>query len=198
MWPDWTMILEAQWSHAKFSLVIHNNCSSFSFMFNSNTQRLHCKYYHLLDKVIENKFQKWVHTLRTDKVAIHQCGTTNLLQRRGITSSTSVAKSGIQWSCWEQIELTRGARKMLRDSDLVRPLGWGTQLTSTYHCCPSATSRQHHSIQKGLLDMPSISHLCIFGIQVLHKGIWQNSVKLDDKAKECRLVGYEKKPSMLS
>ena len=52
------MTPEAQWSHAKFSLVIHNDCSNFGFMFNLTHKDHTGKIIIDLDKAIENKFQK--------------------------------------------------------------------------------------------------------------------------------------------
>ena len=74
--------------HAKFSLVVHDECSSFGFVFNlDHTVNVFID----LDKVIENKFQKWVHTLKTDNGG----GFTNnelqtYCQDRGSTSAMRV------------------------------------------------------------------------------------------------------------
>jgi len=85
------MIPEALWSHAKFSLVIHDNCLSFGFVFNLTHKDHTAKIIIDLDKVIENKFQKWVHTLRTDNGGeFINAELQTYCQERGITSSTSV------------------------------------------------------------------------------------------------------------
>src|SRR5882724_3717839 len=85
------MTLEAQWLHAKFSLVVHDKCSSFGFVFNLTHKDHTVKVLIDLDKAIENKFWKWVHTLKTDNGGEF---TNNELQTycqdRGITSATSV------------------------------------------------------------------------------------------------------------
>jgi len=57
---------EARWSHAKFSLLIHDDSLIFRFTFNLTHKDQTAKVIIGLDKVIENKFQKWVHTLKTD------------------------------------------------------------------------------------------------------------------------------------
>jgi len=49
---------EARWSHARFSLVINNDCSGFSFMFNLKHKDNTVKAIIELDKTIETKFQK--------------------------------------------------------------------------------------------------------------------------------------------
>ena len=55
------MTLEAWWSHAKFSLVVHDECSSSRFVFNLTHKDHTVKVLIDLDKVIENKFQKQAH-----------------------------------------------------------------------------------------------------------------------------------------
>ncbi len=57
---------EARWSHAKYSLVIGDDCSGFGFVFNLKHKSEAVNAIIDLDKVIESKFQKRVHTLRTD------------------------------------------------------------------------------------------------------------------------------------
>jgi len=59
------MTLEARWTHAKFSLIVHNNCSGFGFVFNLAHKDDTVKVIISLEKSIENKFQKRVHTLKT-------------------------------------------------------------------------------------------------------------------------------------
>src|SRR5882724_7141184 len=53
-----TMSPEARWTHAKFSLIIHDNCSSFGFAFNLTTKDQTTKTIMDLDRAIENKFQR--------------------------------------------------------------------------------------------------------------------------------------------
>jgi len=87
-----SMTPEARWSHANFSLVVHDECSSFRFVFNLTHKDHTVKVLINLDKAIENKFRKWVHTLKTNNGGEF---TNNELQTycqdRGITSTMSVA-----------------------------------------------------------------------------------------------------------
>src|SRR5882724_9276553 len=57
---------EAQWSHARFSLIVHDDCSTFGFTFHLTHKDHALKALIDLDKSIENKFQKQMHTLKTD------------------------------------------------------------------------------------------------------------------------------------
>jgi len=52
------MTPEARWSHGKFSLIIHDDCSSFGFTFNLSHKDQTARIIIDLDKAIENKFQK--------------------------------------------------------------------------------------------------------------------------------------------
>jgi len=82
---------EARWTHAKFSLVINDDCSSFGFVFNLKHKDKTAKMIMELDKAIETKFQKRVHTLRTDnggEFVNHQAA--RLLPDCGISLITSV------------------------------------------------------------------------------------------------------------
>jgi len=136
------MAPEARWSHAKFSLVVHDECSSFGFVFNLTHKDHTVKALIDLDKAIENKFQKRIHTLRTDNGGEF---INNKLQAycqdRGITSTTSVAYSPELNGRAERRNRTHieGARTMLKDSDLGKDL-WGEAIsTHVYICnhCPS-------------------------------------------------------------
>jgi len=60
---------EVQWSHAKFSLVINDDCSGFGFMFNLRHKDKVAKTIIDLDKAIQAKFHKRVHTLRSEMEA---------------------------------------------------------------------------------------------------------------------------------
>jgi len=83
---------EARWSPAKFSLLIHDNNSSFGLTFNLTHKDQTAKIIIRLDKVIENKFQMRVHTLKMDnggEFINNELQT--YCQERGITSSTSIA-----------------------------------------------------------------------------------------------------------
>jgi len=69
--------------------VVHDECSSFGFVFNLTHKDHTVKVFINLDMAIEKKFQKWVHTLKMD---IGGKFTNNELQTycwdRGITSAT--------------------------------------------------------------------------------------------------------------
>ena len=52
------MTPEARWTHAKFSLIIHDDCSSFGFTFNLAHKDQTAKTIMDLDRAIENKFQR--------------------------------------------------------------------------------------------------------------------------------------------
>src|SRR5882724_5929393 len=85
------MTLEARWTHAKFSLIMHDDCSSFRFAFNLSHKDQTARIIIDLDKAIENKFQKRIHTLRMDnggKFVNSELQTH--CQERGIMSITSV------------------------------------------------------------------------------------------------------------
>src|SRR6266481_4773166 len=60
------MLPEARWTHARFSLIINDDCSGFGFVFNLKHKDDAVKAIIDLDKAIETKFQKRIHTLRTD------------------------------------------------------------------------------------------------------------------------------------
>ena len=86
------MTLEAQWTHAKFSLIIHNDCSSFGFAFDLSHKDQTARIIIDLDKVIENKFQKRIHTLRMDNGGKFMNSELQThCRERGIMSITSVA-----------------------------------------------------------------------------------------------------------
>ena len=54
---------KARWTHAKFSLVINDDCSGFGFIFNLWNKDKITKMIIKLEKAIEMKFKKRVHTL---------------------------------------------------------------------------------------------------------------------------------------
>jgi len=191
------MAPEARWSHAKFSLVVHDECSSFGFVFNLTHKDHTVKVLIDLDKAIENKFRKRVHTLKTDNGGEF---TNNELQTycrdRGITSIMSVAYNPELNGHAERRNRTHieGARTMLKDSDLGKDL-WGEALsTHVYICnhCPSNTLPGNITpYEKVFGHAPSISHLRVFGSKCFIKVPDETRSKLDDKAKECRLIGYD-------
>ena len=57
---------EVRWTHAKFCLVVNNNCLGFVFVFNLKHKDEVAKILIDLDSTIETKFQKRVHTFKTD------------------------------------------------------------------------------------------------------------------------------------
>jgi len=52
------MTPEARWMHAKFSLIVHDDCLGFGFVFNLAHKDDTAKVIISLEKSIENKFQK--------------------------------------------------------------------------------------------------------------------------------------------
>jgi len=84
---------KAKWS-PKFSLVINDDCSGFGFIFNLRHKDEMTKTLIELDKVIETKFQKRIHTLRTENGGefLNQ-QLQDYCRGRGISLITSVAYS---------------------------------------------------------------------------------------------------------
>ena len=86
---------------------------------------------------------------------------------------------------------------MLKDSDLGKDL-WGKALSThvyIHNHCPSNTLPGNITLyEKVFGHAPSISHLCVFGSKCFVKVPDETQSKLDDKAKECRLIGYEGDP----
>jgi len=77
--------------HAKFSLIVHDDCSGFGFVFNLTHKDETAKVLINLERSIENKFQKRVHTLKTDnggEFINHELRSP--CQSRGISLVTSV------------------------------------------------------------------------------------------------------------
>src|SRR5882724_3426180 len=123
---------EARWTHAKFSLIINDDCSGFGFVFNLKHKDETAKSIMELDKAIEMKFQKRVHTLRMDngwEFVNHQLQ--EYCWDRGISSITSVAYNPELNGRAERRNRTHieGARTMLKDSDLGKDL-WGEALST--------------------------------------------------------------------
>src|SRR5882724_6186050 len=83
---------------------------------------------------------------------------------------------------------------MLKDSDLGKDLWGEALLTHVYihNWCPSSMLPNNITpYEKIFGHTPSISHLRIFGSKCFIKVPDESRSKLDDKAKECRLIGYE-------
>src|SRR5882724_10405435 len=83
---------EARWSHARFCLIINDDWSGFAFVFNLCHKDETAKTIISLDKAIEMKFWKRIHTLRTDNGGefVNQ-QLQEYCQDRGISLITSVA-----------------------------------------------------------------------------------------------------------
>ena len=84
--------LVAQWSHAKFCLDINDDCSGFSFVFDLKHNDDTTKAIINLDKAIETKFPKRIHTLQTDNGGEFVNAQLQMhCQNRGISLVTSIA-----------------------------------------------------------------------------------------------------------
>src|SRR5882724_1144117 len=150
-----------------------------------------------LDKVIETKFQKRVHTLWTDNGGEF---VNNQLQEycqsRGISLITSVAYNPELNGCAERRNRTHieGARTMLKDSELGKDL-WGEAISThiyIHNRCPSSILPNHITPYERIFGHPpSIAHLQVFGSKCFIKIPDETRSKLDDKALECRLIGYK-------
>jgi len=191
------MTPEARWSHARFSLLIHDDSSSFGFAFNLIHKNQTAKIIIGLDKVIENKFQKQVHTLKTDNGGkFINDELQAYYQERCITSSTLVAYNPELNGCAERQNRTHieGVQMMLKDFNLGKDL-WGEALLThiyIHNHCPCSTLLSNVTPYKKIFGHePSIGHLRIFGSKCFIKVPDESWTKLDDKAKECRLIGYE-------
>ena len=144
-----------------------------------------------LDKSIENKFQKRIHTLKTDnggEFVNHELQ--SYCQSRGISLETSVAYKPELNRHAERRNRTHieGERTMLKDSDLGKDL-WGEEISMhVYICnhCPSGILPGNITpYEKVFNQAPSISHLHVFGSKCFAKVPDETRSKLDDKAKEC-------------
>ena len=84
---------------------------------------------------------------------------------------------------------------MLRDLDLGKDL-WGKALLTQIYICnhfPSSTLPGNITpYEKVFGHAPSISHLHVFGSKCFIKVSDETQSKLDDKAKECQLIGYDR------
>jgi len=123
---------EARWSHARFSLIIHDDCSGFGFVFNLRHKDEAIKAIIDLDKAIEMKFRKRMHTLKSDNGGEF---VNNRLQShcqdRGISLITSVAYNPELNGCAKRRNQTHieGARTMLKDSELGKYL-WAEAIST--------------------------------------------------------------------
>jgi len=191
------MTPEARWTHAKFSLIIHDDCSSFGFAFNLTTKDQTTKTIMDLDRAIENKFQRRVHTLRTDnggEFVNNELRT--YYKSRGIASITSIAHTPELNGRAERRNRTHieGTRTMLKGSELGKDLWGEALLTHVYirNRCPSSTLPDGSTpYEKVFGHAPDIGHLRVFGSKCYIKIPDETRSKLDDKARECRLIGFE-------
>jgi len=184
-------------SHDKFSLLINDNCSGFGFVFNMCHKDETTRAIIELDKVIEMKFQKRVHTLWTDNGGefVNQQLQT-YCQNHGISLVTSVAYNPELNGRAERQNQTHieGARTMLKDLQLGKDL-WGEAISTHIYIrnrCPSSILPNNITPYKKILGQPpSVDHLQVFGSKCLIKVPDENWSKLNDKALECRLISFE-------
>ena len=178
---------EARWSHAKYCLVVNDDCSGFGFTFNLRQKSDTIKSIIELDKSIETKFQKRVHTLRADNRG--EFLNDNLLEYcrdRGISIVTSIAHTPAMNGRAERRNriLTEGARTMLKDSDLGKDL-WGEAIATHMYLrnrCPSSVLPNGVTPYEMVYgECPSIGHLRVFGAKCFIKIPDETCTKLDDK-----------------
>ena len=120
-----------------FSLIVHDNLSTFGFAFNLKNKDHAAKALMDLDKSIENKFQKQVGTLKTDNGGeFINTELQTYCRERGIASSTLVAYyPELNGRAKRQIRThIKGAWTMLRDSNLGKDL-WGKAISTHVHIC---------------------------------------------------------------
>src|SRR5882672_3711481 len=83
---------------------------------------------------------------------------------------------------------------MMKDSDLGKDI-WGEALLThiyLHNQCPSSTLTDNITPYEWVFGhAPFIGHLHIFGSKCYIKVPDESRSKLDDKAKECRLIGFE-------
>ena|SRR5882724_13210350 len=87
-----------------------------------------------------------------------------------------------------------GTRTMLKDSDLGKdPCGkaLSTHVYIHNHCPSSTLPGNITPYEKVIGHAPSFSHLHVFRSKYFIKVPDEIQSKLDDKAKECRVIGYE-------
>src|SRR5882672_9602452 len=177
--------------------MIHDNCSSFGFLFNLTHKDHAVKAIIDLDKAIEIKFQKRVHTLKTDNSGeFINAELQKHCQDRGITSSTLIAYNPELNGQAKRRNRTHieGARTMLTDSELGKDLWGEALLTHVYirNRCPSSILPGNITPHEKIFGhAPFIGHLRVFGSKCFIKIPDETRSKLDDKAKECRLIRFE-------
>src|SRR6266481_8124215 len=90
--------------------------------------------------------------------------------------------------------LVEGARTMLKDSELGKDLWAEAISTHVYICnrCPSSILPNNVTpYEKVFGHAPSISHLQVFASKCFVKIPVKTRSKLEDKAKECHLIGFK-------
>src|SRR5882724_4875498 len=117
-------------------------------------------------------------------------------RERGISMITSVAYNPELNGRAERRNRTHieGTRTMLKDSELGKDLWAEAIATHVYirNRCPSSILINGMTpYEKVFGHAPLISHLRVFGSKCFIKVPDENRTKLDNKAKECRLIGYE-------
>ena len=190
---------EARWPHAKFSLVINDDCSGFGFVFNLKHKDRAAKSIMDLDKAIEAKFHKRTHTLKTDNSGEFVNSTLQKhCQERGITSMTSVAYNPELNGRAERRNQTHieGAWTMIKYLKLGKDL-WGEAMSTHIYIrnrCLSSILPDNITPYEKVFNQPlSINHLRVFGSKCFIKVPDKMRSMLDDKERECRLIGLEGK-----
>jgi len=188
---------EARWSQARFCLIINDDCSVFVFVFNLHHKGETEKTMISLDKAIETKFQKWIHTLQTDygsKFFNQQLQ--DYCQDCGISLITLVVYNPELNGRAERRNRTHmeGARTMLKDSQFGKYLWGKAMLTHIYllNRCPCSILPNHITPYERVFGhLPSIGHLCVFGSKCFIKVPDETRTKLNYKALKCHLIGFE-------
>ena len=170
-----SMSPKAQWTQARYSLILNDDSSG----------------------AIETKFQKRIHTLWTDNGGefINRPLQDHCWEHR-ISLITSVAYNPELNGCakwWNRTHI-KGARTMLKDSESGKDL-WGEAiLTHVYlhnRCLSSILLGSITPYKRVFGQAPSIAHLQVFSARCFVKVPDEHRTKLDDKARECRLIGFE-------
>src|SRR5882724_5810754 len=150
-----------------------------------------------LDKAIEAKFQKRTHTLKTDNSGEFVNSTLQKhCQERGITSMTSVAYNPELNGRAERRNQTHieGAWTMIKYLKLGKDL-WGEAMSTHIYirnrCLSSILPDNITPHEKVFNQLLSINHLRVFGSKCFIKVPDETRSKLDDKARECRLIGFK-------
>jgi len=190
---------EARWSHAKFKPSHQRRLLWIWVRVQPETQR----WSHQIDHGFrqshrKQKFHKRTHTLKTDNGGEFVNSTLQKhCQERGITLMTSVAYNPELNGRAERRNRTHieGARDNDQRFEVgERPLG-RSYVNHVYirNRCPSSILPDNITpYEKVFNQPPSINQLTsLSGRNVLSKYLDETRSKLDDKARECRLIGFE-------